>query len=153
MYLIGSLIFENGPAWKVRRRVTLAALHQFGGSRRSLERNINDEALYLCQEFSKQNGQPFDPSNTVSTAMSNIICSISFGRRFSYDDPAFRRVLANLDAVLHCSFVGSVLQTLPFISRIPGLNGIRKALDEIFDFNRDMVREHKTTFNPDYIGM
>ncbi|XP_022103600.1 cytochrome P450 2U1-like [Acanthaster planci] len=146
--LQGSLIFENGTAWKTRRHAVLSALHR-RGVRSNAERNINEETCFLCEEFSKRGGHPFDPSKIVMKSVSNIICSITYGKRFSYSDPVFMRTLSNLDMVLHCSFVGSILRTLPVVSHLPGFSGIRRALGEVFDFNRAMVREHNASFNPD----
>ncbi len=124
----------------------LRALHDLTSNKESLQLDINNEVGFICQEIEKLNGQPFDPSTLISIASSNIICSMSYGRRFSYDNQMFRKVLANIDEVLHCSFVESFLKTIPVISSIPGINGFRKSLADILNFNLDMVKEHKATF-------
>ncbi|XP_071803907.1 cytochrome P450 2U1-like [Asterias amurensis] len=142
----GSLVFENGTAWKARRCVVLKTLHNLTGNQGNLQQDINKEVGFICQEIEKLNGQPFDPSSLISIAASNIICSMSYGRRFSYDNQSFRKILTNIDKVLHCSFVETFLRTIPIISSLPGINGFRKAMAEILDFNLDMVKEHKATF-------
>ena len=129
----------------------LAALHTLTSDKTCRQLDINKEVDCFCQRFSEFDGKPFDPSNLISMAGSNIICSISYGRRFSYDDQMFRHILTNLDKVVHCSFIESFLRTLPVISRIPGLNGFRKSVESILEFNLNMVREHRTSFEPSII--
>ena len=46
-------------------------------------------------------GKPFDPHFTINNAVSNIICSITFGERFDYQDDQFRELLRMLDEVLN----------------------------------------------------
>lgn len=38
-------------------------------------------------------GQPFDPSLLLAQATSNIICSLTFGLRFPYEDEEFQAVV------------------------------------------------------------
>ncbi len=61
--------------------------------KRSLENKINEEGRYLARYFEEQNGRPFDPQPGVQNAVANVICSISFGHRYDYDDSEFRQLL------------------------------------------------------------
>ncbi|KAB1268601.1 Cytochrome P450 2J2 [Camelus dromedarius] len=45
----------------------------------------------------KNKGQPFDPDFKIRNAVSNIICSITFGERFDYQDDEFQELLRLLD--------------------------------------------------------
>lgn len=38
-------------------------------------------------------GTPFNPHQLLDNAVSNIICSLVFGKRYSYGDPEFLRLL------------------------------------------------------------
>ena len=46
-------------------------------------------------------GKPFDPHFTINNAVSNIICSITFGERFDYQDDQFQELLRLLDEVTY----------------------------------------------------
>ena len=45
-------------------------------------------------------GKPFDPHFIINNAVSNIICSITFGERFDYKDDQFQELLRLLDEIL-----------------------------------------------------
>ena len=76
--------------------------------KRSLENKINEEGRYLARYFEEQNGRPFDPQPAVQYAVANVICSISFGDRYDYDDPEFRQLLDYLKVLLY-----RIIQNLP----------------------------------------
>ncbi|KAM8954253.1 cytochrome P450 2G1-like [Pelodytes ibericus] len=87
------VIFSNGHRWKELRRFTLMTLRSFGMGKRTIEEKIKEEACCLVEEIRKIDGQPFEPTFYFSQVASNIICSIIFGNRYSYDDPDFRRLM------------------------------------------------------------
>ena len=65
-------------------------------------------------------GKPFDPHFIINNAVSNIICSITFGERFDYQDSQFRELLRLLDEVLnlHTSLCCQVRQlSLPVLRK------------------------------------
>nr|XP_019574892.1 PREDICTED: cytochrome P450 2J2-like [Rhinolophus sinicus] len=94
------LIMSNGQVWKEQRRFALTTLRNFGLGKRSLEERIQDETHHLNQTIEEENGQPFNPHFKINSAVSNIICSITFGERFEYQDDQFQEMLRLLDEVL-----------------------------------------------------
>ncbi|XP_009993005.1 PREDICTED: cytochrome P450 2G1-like [Chaetura pelagica] len=87
------VVFANGDRWRQLRRFSLTVLRDFGMGRKSLEGRIQEEAQMLLQELRKTKGKPFDPTYHLSSAVSNIICSIVFGNRFDYQDQEFLELL------------------------------------------------------------
>ena len=79
----------------------LLYFYAFGLGKKSLEERIQEEASYLIQTIREENGQPFNPHFTINNAVSNIICSITFGKRFDYQDDQFQELLGLLDEILN----------------------------------------------------
>ncbi|XP_068117909.1 cytochrome P450 2D17-like isoform X3 [Hyperolius riggenbachi] len=89
----GLVLATYGPAWKEHRRFTLSTLRNFGLGKKSMDKRICEESLHLVKEIKKNKDALYDPHIVLDNAVSNIICSIVFGRRYDYDDPTFRCIL------------------------------------------------------------
>ena len=55
-----------------------------------LERRILEECGALCRDLDERAGASFDPQYLLCNAVSNVICSVVFGKRFEYDDTDFK---------------------------------------------------------------
>ena len=64
------------------------------------ERNICEEADKVMAVFESHQGRPFDPQAAINMAVSNIICSMVFGKQFAYSDERFQQALANLNSMV-----------------------------------------------------
>lgn len=49
--------------------------------------------------FSEITGTPFDPTFMLSCAVSNVICSIIFGKRYNYEDKKFLALMSNMNNI------------------------------------------------------
>lgn len=87
-------------------------------SREQKQTNLKDLS------FLSPPGQPFNPHFKIDNAVSNIICSVTFGERFEYQDDQFQEMLQLLDEATHleaslwCHVRGSLF--IPWL-RILGL--------------------------------
>nr|XP_061806673.1 cytochrome P450 2K1-like [Nerophis lumbriciformis] len=83
------VLMTNGDTWKEMRRFALSNLRDFGMGKKACEDKIVEECQHLLEVFRNFKGNAFDNHGPINYAVSNIICSLVFGSRFRYDDPAF----------------------------------------------------------------
>ncbi|XP_057568626.1 cytochrome P450 2J2-like [Hippopotamus amphibius kiboko] len=146
------LIMSNGQTWKEQRRFTLTTLRNFGLGRKSLEECIQNEAHFLIQAIGEENGQPFDPHFKINNAVSNVICSITFGERFEYQDSQFQELLRLLDEVtfLETSVWCQLYNLFPRImTYLPGQHQtLFSKWEKLKVFVTHMIENHKRDWNP-----
>ncbi|XP_070569887.1 cytochrome P450 2U1-like [Ptychodera flava] len=147
------VVFANGPQWKFKRRLMLSYLRSFGMGKSVMERRIMEECTYLLQEFEKHDGVAFDPAQTVSNAVSNVICSILVGNRFDYSDSRFINCLASLESMFG---LGKFYFGLEFMNsgtgwlcdRIFGKENLRHN-QAVYDVFGPIIEEHAETYDSD----
>ncbi|KAM8954136.1 cytochrome P450 2A10-like [Pelodytes ibericus] len=146
------IIQSNGERWKVMRRFSLMTLRNFGMGKRSIEERIQEEADSLAEAFTNHKGTAFDPINLLTQAVSNVICSIVFGKRFDYEDKDFEKLLLCLrDLIRHFnSWTGQLLQFYPTVmSHIPGPHqAIFRDMNTLRKFVIDSTKSHRETLDP-----
>ncbi|XP_051774835.1 cytochrome P450 2B4-like [Erpetoichthys calabaricus] len=144
---------SNGERWKQLRRFSLSTLRDFGMGRRNVEEWIQEEVKHLTEEFRKTEGAPFDPTITLSRAVSNVICSIVFGQRFDYQDKNFVDLLSLLEAHLRLLSkpIGMLYNMFPVLTKlIPGpFNKMLMNVNELTTFTSAMIDKHKATLVSD----
>ncbi|XP_060244959.1 cytochrome P450 2D26 isoform X2 [Meriones unguiculatus] len=147
----GVVFAPYGPEWREQRRFSVSTLRDFGLGRKSLEQWVTEEAGHLCDAFIQEAEHPFNPSTLLSKAVSNVIASLVYARRYDYEDPFFNWMLKTLKESFgeDTGFIGEVLNALPMLLRIPGLP--QKAFPKVNSFIASldtMLTEHKTTWDP-----
>ncbi|XP_068105565.1 cytochrome P450 2G1-like [Hyperolius riggenbachi] len=154
------IAFSNGERWKELRRFSLTTLRNFGMGKRSLEERIQEEVQHLLKTF-QEIKDFFTPAFLIRRSVSNVICSVIFGKRFEYTDPKLQTLLdlvaENLRRVDNIwvqvyNFIPSILKHLP---------GPHHKLTENYqaqlDYAEEIVKEHEETLDPssprDYIDV
>ncbi|XP_075802026.1 cytochrome P450 2J3-like isoform X2 [Microtus pennsylvanicus] len=147
------LIFSSGQTWKEQRRFALMTLRNFGLGKKSLEQRIQEEAQHLVEVIKEEKGQPFNPHFKINNAVSNIICSITFGERFEYHDSQFQELLRLLDkaVILSSSKMVRFYNIFPWIMKhLPGSHQTALATwRQLKSYISDVVENHRRDWNPD----
>ncbi|XP_071976551.1 cytochrome P450 2K6-like isoform X2 [Engystomops pustulosus] len=149
------IIFANGEIWKSMRRFTLSTLRDFGMGKKSVEVKIQEELHPYIESFKSYNGKPFNTHILTNSAISNIICSIVFGKRFEYDDPTFEKLIRMLDE--NAKLVGTpkvmLFNYYPFIGSIFGLqNKVAQNIKDLHSFILKCIKKCRQEFDANDIG-
>ncbi|XP_070826389.1 cytochrome P450 2F3-like [Chaetodon trifascialis] len=153
------LVISNGERWKQLRRFTLTTLRDFGMGRKGMEEWILEESKHLVDRISHTKATPFDPTYFMSCTVSNVICCLVFGQRFSYDDDRFLHLLQIISEILKfgSSPWGQLYNVFPRLMEwLPGRQHKMFARVEVLrEFTMKKIREHQDTLDPssprDYI--
>ncbi|NWS65369.1 CP2J2 protein, partial [Chunga burmeisteri] len=97
-------------------------------------------------------GNPFDPQFKISNAVSNIICSITFGNRFEYHDKDFQKLLQLMDetVTLQGTVMSQLYNSFPTIIKyFPGSHQtVFKNGRLLRSFVKEKIDKHKEDWNP-----
>ncbi|XP_068172648.1 cytochrome P450 2F5-like [Antennarius striatus] len=153
------LAVSNGERWRQLRRFTLTTLRDFGMGRKRMEEWIQEESKHLIARIESTKATSFDPTFFLSCSVSNVICSLVFGQRFSYDDEHFLSLLKIISETLRfgSSPWGQMYNIFPWLmERLPGRHHKTFAnVDVLREFMRKKIHEHQDTLDPnlprDYI--
>ncbi|XP_062987896.1 cytochrome P450 2J5-like [Elgaria multicarinata webbii] len=141
------LIFSNGHTWKQQRRFAVVTMRKLGLGKKGMEHQIQKEAQQLVETFARANGQPLDPSLPILNAVSNVICAVTFGHRFSLEDEKFQKLIEAIDVGV--KFIGSIIYILyeifPWIMiHLPGPHKkVFAAFELVLSCIREETEKHK----------
>lgn len=100
--------------------MTLSILRMLGLGKNSLANKIKEEISYFTDSLSSLNGKPTDISVKTNMSVSNVICSITFGRRFDYEDSEFQELLNILRELASEQQSVSIVNFMPWLQHLPG---------------------------------
>ncbi|KAK2855894.1 hypothetical protein Q5P01_004629 [Channa striata] len=145
------VLWSNGDAWKDLRRFALTNLRDFGMGKKACEDKILEECHFLMEVFKKFKGKPFDTTQPVNYAVSNIICSMVYGSRFKYDDPEFTSLVDRVNR--NMQLLGSptirVYNQFPWIGKWFGnLKEFKMLVEATKSHNFGLFSRLKKTLNP-----
>ncbi|XP_006879802.1 PREDICTED: cytochrome P450 2J2-like [Elephantulus edwardii] len=147
------LLMSSGQEWKEQRRFALMTLRNFGLGKKSIDERIQEEAHYLVETIQEEKGQPFNPHFKINNAVSNIICSVTFGERFEYDDARFQELLKLLDEAtyLEASMWSELYSIFPWLMKfLPGPHQtVIRDWEKLKLFVSREIESHKKDWNPD----
>ncbi|XP_062599680.1 cytochrome P450 2B4-like [Saccostrea cucullata] len=144
------VLASSGEKWKEHRTFALTTLRSFGFGKRSLETQIMEEVTCFTDQIAALKGKHFDPNDYIHVSVSNIMCSIAFGKRYEHSDVNFQHLLT-LVTQLAALPRNPILDFFPALGRLPGdLFGARqleRLEDSIRVFVKGILEDHKETFD------
>ncbi|KAL8188144.1 UNVERIFIED_CONTAM: hypothetical protein K2H54_062140 [Gekko kuhli] len=141
------IIFSNGHTWKQQRKFGLATMRKLGLGKKGMEHQIEEEAHQLVETFARAKGQPFNPSMPIRNAVSNVICAVGFGHRFSMEDKDFLSLMESVEVIL--GFVASkshgFYEVLPWVAKhLPGPHRkVALCIEQMLLFAKKEIEKHK----------
>ncbi|CAH2307229.1 cytochrome P450 2K1-like [Pelobates cultripes] len=148
------IVFSHGESWKLMRRFALSTLRDFGMGKKTVECRIQDELDPLIKYFQSQKGKPFDVKIILNSAVSNVICSIIFGKRFEYEDETFLTLIKVLNE--NAKLLGTPKLLLynfyPVLGTLLGTHrGVMRNVDLLNHLLMKYVTQHQVEFNANNI--
>uniref|UniRef100_A0A493T941 Cytochrome P450 family 2 subfamily J member 2 n=1 Tax=Anas platyrhynchos platyrhynchos TaxID=8840 RepID=A0A493T941_ANAPP len=138
MWLIQGILVSNGLIWKHQRRFGIATLRKLGMGNKGMERGIQTEAYHLVKFFKDKDGEAVDPSFPIVHAVSNVICAVVFGHRFSLQDETFRQLIE----AYNCVVIYEIFQWS--LACFPGpLQKLESRCDFVRSFVRQEIKKHR----------
>ncbi|EDO43314.1 predicted protein [Nematostella vectensis] len=89
------IVSNDGPAWKLHRKLFTSALRRYLSDTPLLESRIADQTTKLLKYFKDRQHLPFDPSDQLRSCVADVICGITFGDMFNSSHPEFDRFLGD----------------------------------------------------------
>ncbi|XP_035663412.1 cytochrome P450 2J6-like [Branchiostoma floridae] len=138
-----------GSLFKQRRRFVVRTLKNLGMKvgPGSIEENIRNEASCVQDRIADYEGKPFDIFHYVTVAVANVICSMTFGKRYDYEDEKFREVSQASATVLAEIGAGQLISIFPFLRFVPGVNraclNVSEHLPKIHKFVKEEIDRHR----------
>ncbi|KGL82603.1 Cytochrome P450 2J6, partial [Tinamus guttatus] len=141
------ILLSNGLIWKNQRRFGIGTLRKLGMGNKGMERGIQTEAHYLVKFFRDTNGKAVDPSYPIVHAVSNVICAVVFGHRFSLEDKTFCELIEayNYIVAFGNSYLYVLCEIFPWLLKyLPGPHlKASSYCDFVHSFIRKEIESHR----------
>lgn len=149
LHFVSGLLWSSGSMWKEQRTFALTTMRKFGFGKRCLQGQIMEEVDCLMEELEKYGNKPFDIQNILNTSVSNVICSLLFGKRFDYEDAKFKHLIILLNKLLSTSSSSSPAFIFPILRHLTKSRFIKvqNIFADIDEFTSEIIVEHKRNFD------
>ncbi|CAG5131720.1 unnamed protein product [Candidula unifasciata] len=148
------IISGRDDNWKEQRTISLSILRSFGMGKNIMADKIGEEVAVIIDKLAALRGEPTDVRFLLNISVSNVICSVTVGKRFEHDDPYFCNLIAQVNCLM--KHLNAVVLLTPFkqLYYLPGdifkAKKWVKATHEVNEmFSKAFVSKLKTDFSED----
>ncbi|XP_033639200.1 steroid 17-alpha-hydroxylase/17,20 lyase-like [Asterias rubens] len=126
----GFLTCKDTNQWRLHTKLCRSALRVINNS--SLGIKISEEADCLINKMLDYHGKAFNPCQDLYLASLNILCNISFGERYSHNDPELHEILDYSAQILKVISPVHPVNALPWLRHFPNkwFDSLLKAKDK-----------------------
>jgi cytochrome P450 len=119
-----------------------------------MESQIMEEVDCLLIELEKHENEAFDIQALLTVTVSNVICSLVFGKRFDYEDAKFKRIIFLSDELLAAVKASSPTFIFPWLRHIRmfNLDKAEELSNTLFKYTKELIDECKHSFTEDNIS-
>ncbi|XP_057705033.1 cytochrome P450 1B1 isoform X2 [Corythoichthys intestinalis] len=144
--------------WKVHRRVAHSTVRMFSTgnqqTKRTFEQHILNEFNELLGVFLAKTEQQkfFVPLYYLVVSTANIMSAVCFGKRYSYEDEEFRKMVGRNAQFTETVGAGSIVDVMPWLQYFPNpvktlYNNFKSLNKEFYLFTLQKVMAHRKTFD------
>ncbi|CAK8692693.1 vitamin D 25-hydroxylase-like [Clavelina lepadiformis] len=151
---LGLVTVDYGPFFRSQRKFGFHTLRGFGMGKKSMESRVIEEAAFLNENFRSHEGKPFEVKSILRAAVANNASSVIFGKRYSYDDKEFAKIIEiMLEEFEDQAFaaVNLILFFAPKLVNIPPFTKFHRQYARSTRIFIDMIRksviEHEETYD------
>jgi len=128
-------------------------MKHWGMGSEQMEARVKQEVYYFLNSIRDEKTNPFNPAPILNCAISNVICSIIMSTRFHHNDKKFKRFMYLFDEGFRLFNLTGAMVFLPVLKHLPGttsaLNDLKKNRDEMLEFVRYIIKDHRDTIDID----
>nr|XP_018669209.2 cytochrome P450 2C42-like [Ciona intestinalis] len=123
-----------------------------------IESLVIQESRYFIDQLHDQVGKVYDMKTDVYNFTANIICSVVLGKRFDYDDPAFKLILESSEKALGEPEDANLMMAMiliPQLRFLPPFHGANQRFlqnqHRILRMLLGIIEEHQKNFDPNNV--
>ncbi|GFR68723.1 cytochrome P450 2J6 [Elysia marginata] len=120
IFKYAGIISLGGRKWKEQRAFLQSTLRSLGMGRNVMAERIRVEADYLLATIEKSQGEATDISNLVMVCVTNVICGVSFSKRFDHEDDKIIQWLGFVKRLFELLGSSAVINFFPVLKYVPG---------------------------------